>query len=53
MMGFNSNTLMAQQQLPYGNMDQWITRIIKESLLIGGNTKTIYAIGPTSTIKGD
>lgn len=38
--------------LKYGNMDQWVTRNIKESKLIGGKEKTIYEIGPTSTIDG-
>lgn len=38
--------------LPFGNMDTWITRIIKESALLGGNTKTVYAIGPEKTIEG-
>ena len=33
----------------FGNFDQWITRNIQESGLIGGQTKTIYAIGPTAT----
>lgn len=46
-------SLKAQQQLSYGNMDQWITRQIKESLIIGGKTKEIYAIGPTQVIEGD
>ena len=38
--------------LPYFNMDSWITRTFKESGLIGGNTKTLYAIGPTKSIAG-
>ncbi len=46
---------MAQNKvelLPFGNMDQWVTREIKESGIIGGNTKKVYAIGPTATIVG-
>lgn len=39
--------------LAYGDMNQWITRRIKESGIIGGNTKDVYAIGPTQTIEGD
>jgi len=39
--------------LPYGDMDQWIVREIKESGVIGGNTKYIYAIGPKDTIVGN
>lgn len=38
--------------VPFGNMDQWVTREIKESSIIGGNTKYVYEIGPTQTIKG-
>ena len=53
---FCCDTLFAQQQhqvemLPFGNMDQWIDRQIKESGIIGGATKHVYAIGPTATIK--
>lgn len=40
------------EPLPFGNMDQWVTREIKESGIIGGNTKKVYAIGPTSNIVG-
>ena len=32
-------------------MDQWIDRQIKESGIIGGATKNVYAIGPTATIR--
>lgn len=37
---------------PFGNMDQWVTRKIKESGIIGGDTKNVYAIGPIGTIVG-
>ena len=50
-----SASAVAQQKveiLPFGNMDQWVTREIKESGIIGGNTKKVYAIGPTETIVG-
>ena len=50
-----SASAAAQQKveiLPFGNMDQWVTREIKESGIIGGNTKKVYAIGPTETIVG-
>lgn len=39
--------------LPFGDMNQWVDRQVKESGIIGGNTKNVYAIGPNSTIKGD
>lgn len=37
----------------YGNFDSWVTRNMKESCLIGGNSKTVYEIGPTQTINGN
>lgn len=47
--------LFAQGQpeaIAYGNFDSWVTRNIKESRLLGGQEKTIYAIGPEATING-
>ena len=34
--------------IKYGNFDQWIVRNIKESAIIGGNTKTLYEVGPNA-----
>ena len=42
----------AQELIKYGDFNSWITRNIKESAVLGGNTKTIYEIGPTQTING-
>lgn len=39
--------------IKYGDMDSWVTRHIKESRLLGGDEKTVYAIGPTRTIEGN
>ena len=39
--------------LPYGDMNRWTIRKIHESAVIGGNTKTLYAIGPNRTIDGN
>lgn len=39
--------------LRYGDMQSWVTRHIKESGVIGGKTKTVYAIGPTATINAN
>ena len=36
----------------YGDFNSWITRNIPESQIIGGNTKTLYEIGPAQTIDG-
>lgn len=38
------------EEVKYGDMNQWIDRQIKESAIIGGATKHVYAIGPTQTI---
>ena len=37
----------------YGDMEQWITRKIHESAIIGGKTKTLYEVGPTQEIDGN
>lgn len=39
--------------LKYGDMNNWVTRNLKESIIIGGNEKTVYEIGPTATINGN
>lgn len=42
-----------REAIKYGDFNQWVTRHIKESKIIGGNTKTVYEIGPTKTIEGN
>lgn len=37
----------------YGDFDNWVTRNIDESAIIGGNTKQLYEIAPNATINGD
>ena len=37
----------------YGDMDQWVTRKIQESGIIGGHTKSLYEVGPTKEITGN
>ena len=39
--------------IKYGNMDNWVIRNIKESGIIGGNKKVVYAVGPSMTINGN
>jgi len=34
-------------------MDSWVTRKIHESAIIGGQTKTLYEVGPSRTIDGN
>lgn len=42
----------AQQIVPlsYGNFDQWVTRHVKESGIIGGAEKKVFEVGPTKSI---
>ncbi len=42
-----------EEKISYGDFDNWITRQIKESAIIGGATKLVYEVGPTETIIGD
>lgn len=41
------------EKIKYGDFSNWVTREITESKVIGGAKKTIYAIGPTQTIRGN
>lgn len=50
----SATVLQAQDKfvpMLYGNMDQWITRKIHESGIIGGETKLLYEVGPTQLIE--
>lgn len=38
-----------EELIPFGDFNQWLIRNIKESKIIGGKTKTIYAIAPNGT----
>lgn len=42
----------AQTLLRFGDFEQWISRDIKESKIIGGATKRLYEIAPNSTWDG-
>ena len=45
--------MSAQEELvKFGNFDSWITRSIKESVLVGGKTQTLYEVGPKGTFDG-
>lgn len=41
------------ERLKYGDFSHWVTRNIKESAVIGGKEKTLYEIGPTTTVTGN
>ena len=46
--------LVAEQYIEpivYGDMDQWVVRYITESKILGGQTKTLYTLGATDTIR--
>ena len=43
----HSKTLL----IKYGDMNQWVTRQVKESAIIGGQLKTLHEIAPTKTWK--
>lgn len=38
-----------EEYIKFGNFDQWLVRNVKESGIIGGNTKTLYEIAPNGT----
>lgn len=41
------------EMLKYGDFENWVTRNIPESHLIGGHTKQLYEIAPEAVIDGD
>lgn len=38
------------ETVPFGDFEQWTVRNIKESAILGGETKTIYALAPADTV---
>lgn len=41
------------EPIKFGDMENWVTRHITESKIIGGKPKTIYEIAPKATIEGN
>ncbi len=41
--------LADDESMIYANFEKWITRTVKESVLVGGKTVTLYEIGPEQT----
>jgi hypothetical protein len=39
------------EYLPFGKMDSWTVRYIKESILLGGKTRQLYVVAKTDTIR--
>lgn len=50
---FLSLSASAQKEdlIKYGNFDQWITRHVKESAIVGGARKILMEVGPEATIE--
>ncbi|MDE7350225.1 MAG: PCMD domain-containing protein [Muribaculaceae bacterium] len=48
-----SASALRLEPIKYGDMENWVTRNITESKIIGGNPKTIYEIAPKATVNGN
>lgn len=40
------------EPIKYGDFNQWVTRKMQDSKVLGGKQKNVYEIGPTQTIAG-
>ena len=47
-----ASSAQKRELLPFGDMEQWVTRRFTESKVLGGKERTLYAIAPTTTIEG-
>lgn len=50
---FLSSQALRLEPIKYADMENWVTRNITESKIIGGKGKTIYEIAPKVTINGN
>jgi len=41
------------ETVPFGDFEHWTIRHIKESAILGGETKTLYVLGPDEVIEGN
>ena len=41
-----------REAIPYAHFEQWVTRHITESPILGGNARSLYAIAPDTVING-
>lgn len=53
LLGATSVGAQKVERIAFGDFDNWVTRNIKESHIIGGHERQVYEIGPTQTINGD
>ncbi len=44
-------TTNSTEQLPFGDMNKWMVRVVDESFIIGGDTKYLYEITQGDTLK--
>lgn len=44
--------MAVDEMFKFGGFDTWITRNIRESVLVGGKHRTLYEVGPTGTFDG-
>lgn len=49
---FSLNLLAEEELVRFGDFESWLTRSVKESVLVGGKTQTLYEIGPEGTFDG-
>lgn len=49
----NFITAQTVEPIPFGSMDQWQTRVIKESRLLGGKQQTMHAINSIGKVEGE
>lgn len=53
LLGANAVSAQRVEKIPFGDMDRWQTRIVKESFLLGGDKKKLYDIAPTAVKEGE
>ena len=51
MLSFSCTYAERIEPLPFGDMEQWTVRYIEESKLLGGQTKNLFCLAPTDTIR--
>ncbi len=49
---FASLSAETVEKIKFGDFENWVTRKVPESKIIGGNTKVLYEIAPNATIEG-
>ncbi len=52
-LGISSAKSETIELIDFGDFEQWVTRNVKESSVIGGNEKQVYEIAPTKTLNGE